>query len=152
MVEDPVGTMLLPMIEADAPLLANLDMAILCTESKPGFITSDRPCVWFDPEGYKRPPIYRGPALMYETIEITLPISPRQCILLNRQGVTGYIDIDDRAVDELNRMQRFQASEYYVVNQDSVKDYWFEMGEEPDNSWEKQQERNEANKSVNTDS
>ena len=76
LVDNPVATMLLPMIQAEVNYLPKLDFAIFCTNVKPGFITSDAPCVWFDPEAYKRPPLYRIPALAYRTIEIILPISP----------------------------------------------------------------------------
>lgn len=138
-VDDPVGTTLLPAFAAEAELLAHLDMAILCTTCRPGFITSDRPCVWFDPEAYKRPPLFSAPALIHDTIEITLPVSPNQCILLNRQGITGYIDIPVEVVHEFNRMQRFHASEHYVVCENSSNDYWFYEFELPEDSWEKRQ-------------
>lgn len=139
MVEDPVGTTMIPMISAVAPLIANLDMAILCTDTSPGFITSDSPCVWFDPLSYTRPPMYRAPALMYETIEITMPVSPTECILLNRQGITGYMNVDIDVVNDLNRRLRFHASEHYIVNKEHVNDMWFDEGEEPNDSWEKRQ-------------
>ena len=126
------------MITAVAPLLTRLDFAILYSESEQGFITSDCPCVWFDPEAYKRPPLYRGPALMYETIEITLPISPSQCILLNRQGLNGYIKLDENAVRELNRRHRFYASKSFIVNNSGVDESWFDPGIEPEDSWERQ--------------
>jgi hypothetical protein len=74
-VENPVATMLLPMINAEAKLLPRLDFAILYADANPGFITSDSPCIWFDSEAYKRPPMYRTPALMYETIEISLTLT-----------------------------------------------------------------------------
>src|SRR5713101_5619201 len=70
--------------------LCKLDFAVLSTTDDIGFITSDHPCVWHDPEGYKRPPMYQSPGLIYETIQITLPISPEQCIFLNRQGITPH--------------------------------------------------------------
>lgn len=136
MVENPVGTMLIPMIRTVTPLLARLDFAILCTGAQQGFLTTDSPCVWFDPAAYKRPPLYRAPALMYETIEITLPISPSQCILLNRQGLQGYIDVDENDVIETNRMHRFNAANSYILNSNNVDHRWFEGYVEPDDSWE----------------
>ena len=152
MVEDPVGTTLVPMIRAVAPLIAELDMAILCTDSVPGFITSDRPCVWFDPQSHTRPPLYQGPALMYKTIEITMPVSPTECIFLNRQGMSDYINVDENLVKELNRRVRFHSSEYFVVNQEYTDDMWFDVGKEPEDSWEKQQARKENDTNTKTDS
>lgn len=141
MVEEPVRTILLPTIQTVAPLLASLDFAVMCTDSMPGFITSDRPCVWFDPKAYTRPPMYRAPALMYETTEITLPISPAQCICLNQHGINGYRYMHATGVKEFNSRTRFSASEYYVVNQNYSDDTWFDPGVEPEDSWEKEQAR-----------
>lgn len=135
-VESPVETTLFPMISTEAPLLRRLDFSVLCTNSDRGFITSDAPCVWSDPEAYKRPPLYRSPALGYKTIEITLPVSPNQCIFLNRQGIRGYLDIEDRALSEINRTTRFAAEAHYISNQDGAEDYWFDPGVEPEDSWE----------------
>lgn len=145
MVDDPVGTMMIPALLTESKLLAKLDMAILTSKNDLGFITSDCPCVWYDPEAYKRPPFYRAPALMYETIEITMPISPSQCILLNRQGISGYIEVSDEAVETQNRLIRFDAEEFYVANANESHDVWFDPGVEPDDSWEKQQEKKKAN-------
>ncbi|NOR52473.1 MAG: DUF4238 domain-containing protein, partial [Candidatus Aminicenantes bacterium] len=97
--EEPIQHMLLPSISIETPLLCKIDFAILETDTQPGFITSDNPCVWSDPEAYKRPPFYRGPGLIYESVEITLPISPQQAILLNRKGFNGYITVNENAVD-----------------------------------------------------
>ena len=75
---------------------------------------------------------------MYPTIEITMAVSPRQRILLNRQRLNGYIDVPDAMVGNANRLTRFQCSEYFVSNSDVVKAFWFERGVEPEDSWRKQ--------------
>jgi hypothetical protein len=138
MAERPLQTLLPTLIRSQAPLLFPLDLAILtAVESSIPFITSDAPCVWFDPEGYKRPPLYQGPALMYETIEITLPVSPRQCVLLNRRGVDGYRETPDALVDEYNRRTRFHCVEYIVTNSSATRPIWFDNGTEPEDSWRK---------------
>lgn len=135
--EKPIQHLLLPSIFKETPLLCKIDFAILETDAKPGFITSDNPCVWSDPEAYKRPPFYRTPGLMYESIEITLPISPQQAILLNRKGFNGYITVNENAVDMLNRITRFNAYEHFIVNKNIKKDIWFAPSKEPADSWEK---------------
>ena len=83
---------------------------------------------------------------MYKTIEITLPISPSQCIFLNRQGFSGYIEVNESVVKDLNRTNRFHASNYYIMNQNKVDEDWFNPGIEPEDSWEKEQQRKEAKK------
>jgi len=134
--EAPLQKMLFPLIQSTAPMLAKIDMSILETDDSTGFITSDNPCVWFDPVGYKRPPIYRGPALMYETIEITLPISPRQILPLNRRGVSGYHQADEVALNELNRRTRAYCRDSFVVSKKEVNPYWLEQGVESADFWD----------------
>jgi hypothetical protein len=139
LVEKPMEMMLLPSIAAEAPLLAQLDMAILETDDDLGFITSDHPCVWSDSKAYTRHPMYRSPALAYETIVITLPLSPRHCLLLNRQNVTGYVPANEMMVDSVNRITRFAAHEHFIARKPIKRDSWFDLGDEPDDSWEKTQ-------------
>jgi hypothetical protein len=118
-----------------APILSTIDLVLFETDDATGFITSDNPCVWFDPEACKRTPFYQTPALMYDTIEITLPLSPRQMLLFNRKGRTGRARLGESSVDELNRRTRFFAHEYFIVNSDTKKGIWFDRGVEPSDSW-----------------
>ena len=136
-VDERVKHIMVPALITEAKLLPTLDMAILQTDSELGFITSDSPVVWFDPEAYKRPPMHQVPALMYETIEITMPISPSQMLLLNRGGQSGYVEVAQETVDELNRRTRFHAHANFVVRKDATKDVWFKEGEESEDAWEK---------------
>lgn len=137
--ENPLQDILPQLIDELTPLLYKLDFCVLTTMDSIGFITSDHPCVWFDPEAYKRPPLFRSPALIYESIEIYLPVSPMQCISLNRRGITGYLAINESIVNDVNRMTRFYAGEYFVVRKNEKRDVWFDPGEEPADSWEKVQ-------------
>lgn len=114
-----------------------MSVAVVETSSSPGFITSDHPCGWFDPEAYKRAPFWRAPALASPSIEITLPLSPRQLLWLKWDGVSGYIPVKDSVAEELNRRIRFLAHEFFVVNSNVKKDVWFDPGVEPEDSWEK---------------
>lgn len=129
------------LVSTSAPLLCRLDLSIVVTDSEIGFITSDEPCLWYDPKAYTRPPLYRAPALIYETIEIALPISPNAVLYLNRQGINGYKFANEELVDILNSRTRFDAHEYFIVNSNVKKDKWFDARMEPDDSWEKVQER-----------
>lgn len=139
--EHPLQKMLLPMINSMTPMLCKLDIAVMETDDEIGFITSDHPCAWTDPEGYKRPPLYRGAALMYESIEITFPVSPRHCVFLNRKGVTGYIEATSAIVNTINRTTRFNCDEEFIVRTNHTNPLWFDPGIEPEDSWEKAQVR-----------
>lgn len=135
LVKDPIQHLFIPHIQVEAPLLYKLDMAIVETSDRIGFITSDAPCIWYDAEAHKRPPFYQAPALMYESIEITLPVSPRRMILFNRKGLNGYLSPKEGGVDQLNRRTRFRCYEHFIVNRNEKKDIWFDPGVEPDDSW-----------------
>ena len=74
--------------------------------------------------------MYQAPALMYDSIEISLPISPRQCILLNRRDRCGYRHVPVKAVEEINRRTRFGAHEHYVSCSDKSNPYWFMLVKE----------------------
>lgn len=144
--KNPMQSFLSAEISNLAIILFQIDFLILETTDKFGFITCDNPCVWFNPEAYKRPPFYQRVSLLNETIEITLPISPQFMILFNRQGYKGKIKIREDMLDEFNRRTRFNAHEYFIVNADMKKDFWFNPGTEPEDSWQKQHTENETNK------
>lgn len=138
-VAKPMQEMLGSIITALTPLLLMMDLVIVETNQSPGFITSDNPCIWFDPEAYKRPPIFQVPALMFESTEIRLPLSPQQMLIFKREfkALRGYEQVTDSAVDELNRITRFSAHEFFIVNSNEKKSVWFDPGTEPEDSWEK---------------
>ena len=131
-IESPIPTLMPSEIAVGMELLPKLDMLIIETSTKPGFITSDNPCVWHDPEGYKRPFPFQGPALMYPSIEITLPISPSFMFLLNRMGNKGYLDlsrygplVDLQFVNTVNRRIVLRAKDLIIVNQNLILWDWF---------------------------
>lgn len=142
-VEKPLQTMLAAHVRTTVPLLAKMThMTIFCTDRPPGFITGDEPVVWFDPEAYKRPPFYRAPALMYKTIEITLPISPTRMMLLGRQNDEWpqYLNLDeidpfDNVLDDLNRRTCRFSREKVVVSRNEFRPIWAENGELPPDAW-----------------
>jgi hypothetical protein len=88
-VERPVQTLLPIYMEKLLPIFFSMDLAIVVTKMKPGFVTSDHPVVMHDTTAYRRPPFYRDVALMSKDTEVTFPVSPRQLIILNWKGVSG---------------------------------------------------------------
>ena len=135
--ENPLQHMMLSAIQVETPILTKLDLVIFQASGLATFITSDAPCVWYDPDGYKKPPLFRSPSFSDPKLEITLPISPRQLLLLNRQGVSGYIDIPLDVVDVYNRRTRFCADEYFISKKNEKKEIWFDPGAIPDDAWDK---------------
>lgn len=143
--KNPTQSMIGTVVEMVTPMLAMLDMAVFrSSDENLPFITSDHPCVWYDSAAYRWPPLYRSAELGSKTIEVTLPISPRQIICLNRMRVAGYRDASTAVVDEFNRRTRFQADKHFVVNRNETKQFWFDPGVEPEDSWEKVRARNKT--------
>lgn len=129
--------MLPSMMSTITPFMVKMNIAILNAPKDCYFLTSDNPCVLFDPDGHKRPPFYRSPGWAYPKIEVTLPISPNQMVFLNKQGVGGYRSVNRAMVDELNRRTRFHAYRSFICNKNETNPCWFNPGVEPEDSWEK---------------
>jgi hypothetical protein len=157
--EQPLQLMLPAITTAEAKFLSGMTTTIFCTSSNPGFITSDAPVVWFDPELYRQPPFYRNLALGSPTIEVTMPIAPSRFLLLTHDRATeGYVDISaadnvrvnisavpthlvgvlnrlsaigTELIDEVNRRTRFHCDEHFVSSSNQKKDIWFDPGTPP---------------------
>jgi hypothetical protein len=87
--------------------------------------------VWFDPEAEKRPPMYRSPALMYESLEITMALSPRHLIAIHHdrpfsRGIkpVTYVDAWDETVKRMNMRTAWHADETVVVSKDIFDPSW----------------------------
>jgi hypothetical protein len=132
-VKQPLQATLASHLRVITPMLARLNTTVLCASGDARFITSDTPCTWFDPEAYKRTPFYRSPALMYPSLEITMPISPDQCLLLShRHDLNRYVEVGDDLVDELNRRARGYADVEFIAQTSAAKAIWYDEGRPPD--------------------
>lgn len=127
-IAQPMQTMLPNNVLGLTPLLFKMDLVLAETKNPIGFITSDNPCVWIDPEAHKRPQGFQFPALIYETTEIRFPISPKQMLIFtNKFHIlnNSYVPINEEFLNDANRITRFHSHEFFVVNSNTKKDYWF---------------------------
>lgn len=141
-VSSPMEHTLLPLMSAEAPLLVQMRFVVLCASGDANFITSDAPVVWYDPDAYKRPPLFRAPAFYCENLEITFPISPKQTLLLvhpknGQSSIIRYVAVSDNYVHEINRRTRFHCHKEFVTNGADCDPRWFHRGVMPDDAWEK---------------
>ena len=122
----PLQQTMAPMVRAQVTHYMSMNMAVICTETKPAFMTTDAPLVRYDPDSAKRPPLNRAPGLIYDTIEVTLPISPNQLLFISwKDNLEGYIDINEEIdIDRLNLRTWYFCDEYFVVNDNTKKDFW----------------------------
>jgi Protein of unknown function (DUF4238) len=131
-------------LEHESPLLFQMQMTILMTDDEMGFITSDNPCVWFNPSLHKMPPAYRSPGLGQLAIEVTLPLTPQHALFISHQRTPEYVEVDQALLDESNRLTRFACNEEFVSWKGQTRPSWFERGEEPSDTWEKVEEHRKA--------
>lgn len=133
-VKEPIQTTLPSIVLELTPLLFKMDLVIAETDDSVGFITSDKPCVWIDSEGHKRPQGFQSPGLMYESTEIRFPISPQQMLIFtNKFHIlnNNYVPIDEKFLNDANRVTRFHSHEFFIVNSNTKKDYWFLKNTKP---------------------
>ena len=130
--DQPMIFHLFQFINLTAPYLYQMNCAVYETKIKPGLITSGNPCFWFDPAIYNP-----NSALTYfeigsPTLNVILPVSPRQYISLEKRGADGYIDLHTRPdeeneiIDSLNSLIAMNCDEFIVVNSKVFKEKWFE--------------------------
>ena len=136
----PLQNLLIPFIQSELTGLVAMKCEIFCTDHVNGFITSDAPVSWFDPQAHKLPPLDRSPGLATPTIEIAFPISPQQCALIHHGDATSgirYLDAPDNIVSEINSRIRFYSNEHFVSRLGYLEREWFDPGKEPEDTWER---------------
>lgn len=135
--ERPIQQLLPLQMQVTLPIFASMDLAICEVDECPeGLITCDNPCVWSDSELIKLPPGHRQVSLMSESVEVTLPLSPKQIVLLNRRGVAGYCKSAIGALQEWNRRAVNNADEEVIANTGEKQDVWFQQVPLPAHAWE----------------
>jgi Protein of unknown function (DUF4238) len=124
-VNNPVGTIMISSIDHLVARFFQMDYSLLIANENDTFITNDSPVIWNDPEQNIYPPSFRRLGLLSKTIEICFPISPKYCLLLNWQGVNGYIPINHEMVSNMNQTIRTFASKYFISNKNHTDEHWF---------------------------
>ena len=131
-------------LKFETPLLFQMNMCVLTTDDDLGFVTSDRPCLWFNPQAYKWPPIYRSPGLGQRHIEVTLPLTPQHLLLISHRPTAEYVRAIPEVVSEVNRRNVLSSDQEFVSWKGEVRPHWFVWGEAPDDSWEKSEHGKQA--------
>jgi hypothetical protein len=128
-VEQPMEPLLTSEVSTVTPILAGMRQFIIQTADSPGFVTSDAPCVWLDPELYKESPAFGAGGLISSSIEILMPLSPRQCVYFGHQLVASgfYLSLKshDPLLDHVNRRVCQFADEHVVATEDVRQQPWF---------------------------
>lgn len=125
----PIHHFLPAAMKFEVPIYCQMNSVVLCTQSEPGFITSDAPVAIFDPMTANNS-LY-GPRLMSPAVEISMPISPRQLLLLRHSNppIDGfqpftYWDVPESLVTKLNHRHRAYAANEIIVQKNYFDQRW----------------------------
>jgi hypothetical protein len=110
MVDSPAHVFIRPMMVGLLREFGRMAFSIACTDDPVGFITSDAPCVFFDPLNSVSPDI-TSPELY-----VQLPLSPERCLVLTRDPAIHdcYSDVSGDAMAAINRFTCTFAGESLV--------------------------------------
>lgn len=135
--ETSISTLLTVAENVVAPRLQDMHKTVLTTDDELGFLTSDAPSAWHDPTAYRRHPHERAVGLETLDIEVTLPISPRQCLMFTHRPVgPAYLPINGGDLETLNHRHAFFAPSTIVVCRSQTRPRWFEVPLVPNDAWE----------------
>ena len=120
LVEEPIQYMLSTEIATYLPQLIGMELLILETDDRVGFITSDDPCIWINEKANARPPVL--PEL--GQFAIMMPASPRQLLYVNPDQ-SAFARVNISMVTSFNCRTRAHAHEYFVSNHNRTREEWF---------------------------
>lgn len=112
MIAQPMPMLLSGTVSGMMPFLLDMHLAILCTDSDPGFITSDAPCARHDGEAQH----FVG--MGSPTLEVTLPLSPRQAAMFSWQALDGYLEVPEAKVHLINRRTGAHAYREFISHRE----------------------------------
>ena len=131
-------------ITQPTPLLFQMPMTIITTDDEDGFITSDAPCVWFNPKLHTFPPFYRYPGLAQKDIEVTMPLTPHHLLLMSHTEFPPYQGVAAHVVVEFNRGTRHYCTDEFVPWKGTLREIWFNLRKKPDDCLEDTEEGKRA--------
>jgi hypothetical protein len=124
------------MLEIQTPMYFAMEMSIFVSQDEIGFITSDSPCVWFNPNAYRWPPFYRHAGLGQRGVEVTLPLTPHHLLLISHEKLPLYVDVEQKTVDKANGLRRAACADEFVSWKGETRSCWFESWKPPEDAWE----------------
>ena len=135
--EDATRTLIDSAVQVILPVLLGMHKTVLCTNDPLGFLTTDAPSTWYDHAAYRRHPYERAVGLENPDIEITLPISPAQCLLFTHRPVGPlYCDVSTDYVDAFNHRHAAHAPSTIVARSKETRALWLQVVDPPADSWE----------------
>lgn len=124
--KDAHKLMMLDGIPYVANILMQMSVAFLCIKNpaKHWFITSDDPCVFFNPDlQWQR---FYGPGFGQQNVQLTLALSPEITVMFTWANFRGYSYVSGSNVESmLNRMTRAHSDKEFISPFSKKKWIWF---------------------------
>lgn len=119
---EPFGKWVLRHVEIESRHLEKMSFVILRAPEGIGFITSDNPVVWHDaaPLGQRR----RNLGLGHPSIEVSMPLSPRFCVVFDHAGMDGICDVSQDVVDMINSRTLGHCHTCFIAQSDGIVVDW----------------------------
>jgi hypothetical protein len=115
----PLQSLLPTYVQEISSLLYKIPLIILETTESHYFISSDNPCVKVDPSDYQDPKPFGSGGFGSPTIEITMPLSPKQTIFFgNNFNISSlYHPIHDyETIHRINLRTKNNSLKFYISN------------------------------------
>ncbi|MFM9928425.1 DUF4238 domain-containing protein [Variovorax sp. H27-G14] len=121
--DEPIQSTLLLGMKQLIERFDHMQAAVLFAAGSTRFITSDNPCVFYDPYARPFPPFRAIPDFRSATFELTMPLTPTACLRLGPDA-EGFIELMDDDVAAINNRTAGAASRYMVSsNADGFPEY-----------------------------
>jgi hypothetical protein len=111
---EPFGKWVLRHVAIEARLLQQMSFSIMKAPHGIGFVTSDNPVVWYDANPPKSG--HRNLGLSYQDIEVSMPLTPRHCLLFHHWGEDSTGDLGQSGVDMLNSRTLARCDNCFISN------------------------------------
>ena len=125
---EPFGKWVLRHVAIEARLLEQMSFAVMKAPAGTSFITSDNPVVWHDaaPPGKR----CRHLGLRHPYIEISMPLTPRYCLIFDHLGKDGTCDVSQETVDMFNSRTLNDCENCFIAQNSKLRVDWFETAGE----------------------
>jgi len=133
--------MMIQSLEIILDYLDQMSKAVFFCAGEARFITSDYPVSLHNPNAHRLPPLFRSPGLGMRDVELFFPLCPEAAFIASWGDVKGSKFVLDDGIEHLNRRTRFKCHKFFITHNGVTKEWWFDPGGEPDDSWENQQKK-----------
>ncbi|MDB5583353.1 MAG: hypothetical protein JWR80_8529 [Bradyrhizobium sp.] len=128
---EPFGTWMPVHTRMEWEVLRSMTITVLEAPLGVGFITSDSPVVWHDGRNHALPDA-RPVGLAHPAIEVSMPITPRFCVLFDRSRRKGNLRLNEHGVAEINARTLRWCVSYFIGSSAELTVDWVE----PAGRWE----------------